>query len=203
VQDWYPENPGSRTDRIIVPLAQVELRRLYVSVRTYGDAAATAISLPGAVARVDPDLPVEMPQTLGSFVSWLQRMPRTIAAFGVLGGLAGVLVTGIGLYGVMAFQVRIRLREIGVRMAVGANRLHILREIMRETLVRIAPGFLAGMVPAVYVARYLGSMLAAAGAPTLVLLAGVVMTLLMVGILAALRPALRATRLDPMQVLRQ
>lgn len=202
VADWYPDEAGARADRVIVPLAQASVRRLFVSVRGDGDAAPLAGALPAAIARVDPDLPAEMPGTLGSLVAWLTRMPRTIAGFGILGGLASVLVAAIGLYGVTAFQVRARLPEIGVRMALGADRRRISREVLAEGLRRAAPGLTVGALLGVPIGRALGTFNSGMSAPTTLLLVAALAGMLAVALLAALIPARSAARLDPQAVLR-
>jgi len=202
VEDWYPDRPGVRADRVLVPLAHAGRPRLYLSVRTEGDADRTVAALRPAVARVDEGLPVESPRTLGSLLSWLLRMPRVIAGFGVLGGVAGVLVAGIGLYGVMAFHVRSRLPEIGVRMALGAGAPRILGEVLRESLVRIGPGLAAGLAFGGLASPRLGGLFSTAKPPASLLFAAVVAGMLLVGVAAAIEPAAKAARLDPQRVLR-
>jgi predicted permease len=202
VSNHYPDRPDLRPDRVFLPLRGADVSSFTLSARTDGDAGALAPALRRAVADVDSFLPLEQTRTLRSLFEWLQRMPRSMALFGVLGGLAGVLVASIGLYGVVAFQVRMRLRETGVRMALGAPSGRILRDVLAESLVRVVPATAVGLVLAFLIAP--GFVIFTFGrpprAPAPFLAAAV--TMLLVAAAAAFLPALRASRTDPQRVLR-
>ncbi len=202
VSDHYPDRPGLRPDRVMVPLHAPKAESFYVSARTGGDPAELVPALRRAVANVDPTLPLDQTQTLRALTDWMQRMPRSMALFGALGGLAGVLVAGIGLYGIVAFQVRSRLRETGVRMALGAPSARILTEILRESLVRVLPATAIGLALAYVIAP--GLAMFAFGRPprdvTPFVAAG--MTMLIITLVASFLPALRASRTEPQHVLR-
>jgi ABC-type antimicrobial peptide transport system permease subunit len=136
-------------------------------------------------------------------MDWFLRMSRVIAAFGVFGGLASALVAAVGLYGVIAFQVRSRTREIGVRMSVGAGSARILALFVGESLRRVLPGLGVGFAAALLVAPLVARVLPGTAAPPdALLLAVVALGMAAVGVLAALEPALRATRVEPQVVLR-
>lgn len=202
VEDFHPDREVVG-NRVFVPLAQ--LRRpgeVWLSVATAGSATLVAGEIRAATARVAPGLAVDQPRTLRDLMAWLTRMPRVMAAFGAAGGLAGVLVAAIGLYGVVTFQLQRRLPDIGIRMALGAPSHRILGEILRSVLRLILPGTVLGLG-----LGFLGSPALRAlirgddpRSPWLYLVALFAMT--GVALVATLRPALRAARLDPQDVLR-
>ena len=201
--DWFPEGMSAKTDRVFIPLAAAFPRELYVSIRatTPGDVLPAVRT---AVARVDHDLPVSDLQTLRDRMDWFLRMSRVIAAFGILGGIGSAAVAAIGLYGVMSFQVRSQIREIGVRMAIGAASSRVMRDVVRESLIRVAPGLLVGMALGLAAVPVLSRfMQGGTQPPALLLLAGVCISMIAIGVTAALEPALRAARLSPQVVLRQ
>lgn len=207
VEDWFPDQRAVASERVIVPFAQAAPASFFVSLATAGDPHTVIGAVRDAVRRVDERLPVEELQTLRARMDWFLRMTRVIAHFGVLGGLGSALIAAVGLYGVMAFQVRTRRREIGIRMAMGAAAPRIVAEVLRESLARVAPGVIAGITFALVsmpsLAAVIGVPIAATGMDRLLVVclasAGV---LLLVGLAAGAEPALRASRLDPQDVLR-
>jgi putative ABC transport system permease protein len=204
VSDWFPGRDGRGEERVIVPLAATTPARLALAVRTDGDATALLPAIRAAVAAIDPQLPVEELQTLRARMDWLLRMPRVLAAFGMIGGFASALVAAIGLYGVISFQVRTRTREIGIRMAVGAGARRIMREVIRESLVRVAPGLAVGLAIGIAGGRLATSATggASGGPPPGLLFACVAAGMAAIGVLAGLEPALRAARTEPQDVLK-
>lgn len=207
VEDWFPDQRAVASERVIVPFAQAASASFFVSLATAGDPDVVVGGVRDAVRRVDGRLPVEELQTLRARMDWFLRMTRVIAGFGVFGGLGSALVAAVGLYGVMAFQVRTRRREIGIRMAMGAAAPRIVAEVLRESLARVAPGLIAGigfaLVSVPSLAGVIGVPIAATGMDRLLVVclasAGI---LLLVGLAAGAEPAVRASRLDPQEVLR-
>ncbi len=128
-----------------------------------------------------------------------ERVTAMLSAF--LGALA-LLLAAIGLYGLMAYSVTHRVREIGIRVALGAPRQSILKMVVRETLLLIVLGVLVGLACAVAVTRLITHMLFELSPNDPLTLVFVVSALLTVGILAGYLPARRAMRVDPMVVLR-
>ncbi len=202
VENWTASDDSIGAERVILPLAQVAPARLTLSVR----AADPQAALPGIrriVARIDRELPLDELQTLQARMDWFLRMSRVIAAFGMFGGLASVLVAAVGLYGVISFQVRTRAREIGVRMAVGADARRVVRLFLLESMRRVVPGLAVGFALALFAVPLVGRFAGGTGAPPdALLLGGVVLGMLAIGAMAALEPAVRAVRVDPQVVLR-
>jgi putative ABC transport system permease protein len=203
VDDWFPERAAARSHRVFVPLAHATDGAIHFSLATNNSPAAVLGDVRAAVARVDRRLPVDQLETLAARMAYFSRMYRVIAGFGMLGGLGSAIVAGIGLYGVMSFQVRARRRELGIRMAVGAARSTIMLGIVRDSLVRVAPGLVCGAALALAAVPLLRAAGPATAAPPLVLITAVVaVALLGIGVIAAAEPALRASRTDPQDVLR-
>jgi predicted permease len=128
-----------------------------------------------------------------------ERVTATLSAF--FGGLA-LLLSAIGLYGLMAYTVTQRTREIGIRVALGAERASVLKMILRETLVLVAVGLGVGLPCALSATRLIGHMSYGLSPNDPVTLECVVAALLAVGLLAGYLPARRASRVDPLVALR-
>lgn len=208
VKDWHPEGEANLGGRIILPLTQlpptqVVPGRLFMSGRTDGDPATLVPELREALRRVDPGLAPDRVETMEGLVAWLVRMPRTMGAFGAAGGLAGVVVASIGLFGILSFRIRTRLPAVGIRMALGARRDRILGEVLADAARGVAPWIAAGLALGLLLApaTVIFSFGAPFRAPTTYLAAGGLM--LLVVLAASLLPAVRAARLDPLSVLRR
>ena len=172
-------------------------------VRTSGDPEAMLGALRREVQSLDRDVLLSDLETASQASSerlWAQRLGAIL--FATLGGLAGVL-TVVGLYGVISYSVGQRTRELGIRMALGAEPRTVLRQVLAEGMVLVCWGLLLGLVATLTIAGVLSSLLFGVSARDPLTL-GVVLTLLAVTALAACAvPALRATRIDPMMALRE
>jgi putative ABC transport system permease protein len=186
------------------PLWQHEraLGLLSFSVRTRGDAAAAAPAVSQIVRDADPNAGIDAILPLERLAVGSVARPRFYAVLlGVFAGVAGVLAV-IGVYGVLAYGVRQRTREIGIRMALGAQRWQVLASVMGRGLLLTSAGLVAGVAIASASARLLQGMLF--GVEPLDRLTFVAVSLLF-GVVAAIAsyvPARRATRVDPIVVLR-
>ena len=171
-------------------------------VRTGVDPASFLVNIPKVVAKLDPNLPVENLRTLEQQVRnnvFLDRMMTTLsAAFAVL----ATLLAAVGLYGVLAYTVTQRTREIGLRMALGAAPSRVRVMVLRQVAVMTAIGGVIGLGVAILASRGAQSLLfQLQGWDPLVLTASaVILTLVALG--AGLIPAHRASQLDPMRALR-
>jgi putative ABC transport system permease protein len=151
---------------------------------------------------MNPDLPMDAVQTMDQLVKDNFLEDRTVTElFGILATVALLLAT-VGIYGVMAFSVAQRTHEIGLRMALGADRYNVLRLVIREGIVLAVVGLGLGLVGAFFVGRAIRSTLYGVG--TVDLTAFVAVSILLMGsaLLACYFPAHRATRVDPMVALR-
>ncbi|MGH3185172.1 MAG: FtsX-like permease family protein, partial [Streptosporangiaceae bacterium] len=171
-------------------------------VRTAGDPMALLPSVRQALRTVDPNLPLAHPSTQTANVDRLLFNERMLADLSsCFAGLA-LLLACIGLYGLLAQEVTRRTREIGIRMALGAERGHVLRMVVGLGLALAAIGLAAGVGGAWAATRYLKSMLFGVSPVDPATLAGVGALLLAVALAACLIPARRATKVDPLVALR-
>jgi len=184
------------------PFAQSPMTGMAVMLRTTGDPMALAAAARGAVASVDRNIPLERVRPLEDVVSDSIAQPRLVVLLlGTFGALALVL-GGIGIYGVMAYAVVQRTREIGVRSALGARPRDVLTLVVGEALALGAAGIALGTGGALALTRVLQSQLydVSPTDPATFALAG--LGLVLVVVLASGVPAFRATRVDPAHVLR-
>jgi len=170
-------------------------------VRTSAEPARLAAAVREQVRAIDPNLPVKM-RPFSELVDANLVQERLIATLsGFFGGLA-LLLASIGLYGVMAYNVERRTREIGIRMSLGAGRRDVLWMVLRNCLAMVAAGVAIGVPATVWLSRLIARQLfgIAPGDPATIAAAAVTMTL--VGALAGYLPARRAANVDPMVALR-
>ncbi|HKF49466.1 MAG TPA: ABC transporter permease [Terracidiphilus sp.] len=154
------------------------------------------------VTAMDANIPVTEVRTMQDLVSLELSQPRF--AMVLLGSFAGLalLLTVVGLYGVMAYSVARQTREIGLRLALGAQRTAVLRMVLRDASMLLAAGIAIGLAGALIAGPVLRAMLYGTGPRNPALLAGVVASVAMAGLLAAFIPAMRAASIDPSRALR-
>jgi putative ABC transport system permease protein len=154
------------------------------------------------VRQVDPTLRVEDVRMLGDLVSGSLMQPRTNAALLALLALVAVLLTAVGIYGLIAYVVTERTQEVGIRIAVGAERGDVLALIMGQSALLVVPGILIGLGGAAALTGFLESMLyglTPLDGRTFVIVPVVVVVVML---MASYLPARRATRIDPVAALR-
>jgi ABC-type antimicrobial peptide transport system permease subunit len=155
------------------------------------------------VQRIDPDQPVFPIQTVSEIVAadrWWQRTWGL--TFGLLGAIA-LLLSSVGLYAVMASAVASRTQEIGVRLALGAQRHQVLWLVLRRSVAQLAFGTLLGFAGSLILRRMLPAGIEGISPHDPTALGGIVLLLFAVGVLASIEPAQRATRVDPIVTLRE
>ena len=194
--------PGETADTIYVPLAQAMSRGVFVIAR--GDGAATSLIAPvrAAIAEIDETLPLARPSSLRTMFDSQTWQYRVFGGLFMTFGFASLLLAAAGLYGVMSFAVRRRTQEIGVRMALGADRRRIVRMIVRQGLIQVTVGTVLGVGLGWLIAGNLSAILYNVS-PTDPLVYGLaIMVLGMTGLTASLVPAMRASKVDPLSALR-
>jgi predicted permease len=181
---------------------QIFRHDMTVHVRTQGDPGALTGALRDEVLALDPEMAVYSVQTMDSYLG-LALMPARIAGV-TLGafGLLGLLLAAVGIYGVMAYSVAQRRREIGIRVALGADRGSVLGMVVRQGMVLAGIGVVIGLGGAFGASKFVTSLLYGGQAITPATFLGVPFALSLVAFLATYLPARRAARLDPMKVLR-
>ncbi len=185
-----------------LPYQQRYNSEMTLHVRVAGNPEASVGAVRGLVRKLDPGLPV---QSVGSLSEALQVffLPQRLAASvsGVM-GLIGLLLGAIGIYGVTAFTIAQRTREIGVRMALGASRSDVIIMMLRQGLRAPFVGLAIGLAVALAASQALRSLLAGISPMDPVTFGGTILLLSTVALVAVLIPARRAASLDPMTTLR-
>ncbi|HEX5835666.1 MAG TPA: ABC transporter permease [Pyrinomonadaceae bacterium] len=195
---------GSREEysEINVPFAQSPWPDASMVLKTDGDPKSVIRSVGAAVNTVDPDLPLAGARTLDEIVSEALAIDRfSVLLFSCFGAL-GLLLAGVGIYGVMAFAVAQRTHEFGIRMALGAQRSRVINLVLKEGTILAISGSAIGLVGAYFVGRAMQSTLYGVGTIDLRAFGAVSFLLLFAALLACFLPAWRASRIEPLEALR-
>jgi ABC-type antimicrobial peptide transport system permease subunit len=175
---------------------------MHVVLRTNLPPAALSHTLEQAVREVDPAVPVVRLREMDDVFTQSIRQPRLLAELlGTFAGLA-LLLAVVGTYGVLSYMVVERRREIGIRMALGADRFEVVTLVMTQGLQSTAMGIAVGVVGAFAVTRLIGSLLFGVQPTDGLTTASVIALITTVAALASILPAWRASRVDPSVVLR-
>jgi predicted permease len=150
---------------------------------------------------LDPNLPVFNIETMNEHVNKSMLLPRLCATLLGVFGLVGVVLATLGLYGVMSYAARARTKEIGIRLAVGAQPRGILRMVAGQGLLLAGIGVAVGLAIAFAVTRFTTSLLYGVSATDALTFIGVPVLMLGVAMVAVLIPARRAARVDPLEAL--
>ena len=189
---------------MVVPLMQYGVPSLRLAARAAGaDPMQLLAPLRSEVLALDKDLPLSLPQPLARIVTASvgeRRFQMTL--LGVFAMVALVLAA-LGIYGVMAYSVTQRSREIGIRMALGAARASVLAGVMKQGLLLTTIGLVGGLIGAIVLNRFAASLLFGVQPTDVVTMASVTATIAVVGAVACWIPAWRACRLSPTLVLRE
>lgn len=171
-------------------------------VRTTANPESTVGAIRNEFRNLDPNLPVTNVITMKEHMNLSLFPARAVAALLAAFGLLALTLAAIGIYGVMSYSVAQRTREVGIRMALGAQRGDVLRMILRQGMKLAAIGMIIGLVSALVLTRLLSNLLYGVSATDVVAFAGVTLLLAVVVVLACLIPASKAAKVDPMIALR-
>jgi putative ABC transport system permease protein len=187
---------------IYLPQAADPLDYIRLLVRTEGDPSRYERAIRNAVRLADPGQPVFHVQPMEAYVaSSLADRTFTLTLIGLFGSIA-LLLAAIGIYGVISHTVGLRTRELGIRMALGAARGTIMRMVLRDVLILLASGLVAGFFAALALTRFLSHLLFQVRPTDITTSASVALVLASVALLAGSVPALRAAAIDPNLALR-
>jgi len=185
-----------------LPLAQRPTASLWLAVRTTGPASAVVPALREALAGVDPDVPLANVQTIEEIVASSIAQPRfSMLMLGIFATIA-LLLAAIGIYGVISYSVAQRTHEIGVRMALGARQVDVVRMVAKQVLVMAGVGIAIGGALALAAGGVLTKLLFGVRPSDPLTFGAVALGLAAVALVAAAVPAWRAARLDPVAALR-
>ena len=193
---------ASPTDRLYLAFAQTSPLAATLFARTSGDTTPFTDRVADLVHTVDARQPVSRVRTLDSIRSRSLAPPRLTAMLVTLFAAVALIITAVGIGGVVSFSVSQRTTEIGVRMALGAPRASVVRMIVRQGLAPVTIGFGVGVGGALMVTRVLGRLLFAVEPTDPLTYAAVVAMLATAATCACLAPAKRAAAIDPMRALR-
>jgi len=173
------------------------------AIRTSSDPMNSVSSVTKAIHEVGPDLPIvdvmSMNDVMAKSVSPQRFNMLLLASFA---GLA-LILAAVGIYSVLSYTVRRRVREIGIRMALGASNNDVIRMVLRDGLKPILVGVALGLAAALALSRVVSSLIFGVRATDPLTFAAVALLLLLVGIVATIIPAYRATRIEPVRILRE
>jgi putative ABC transport system permease protein len=189
--------------QIDVPFSQSPWPDANVTVRTAGDPQSVQQSLAAVIRSMDPDLPMADVRTMDQIVSSSMSNARFNTILFSSFAFVALVLAALGIYGVMSFIVARRTHEIGLRMALGADRSRVVRQVLREGLTTALLGTALGSVGAWFVARGMRGLLPGIGATDPTAFVAVAVTLLAAALVACLVPATRAASVDPVVALRQ
>jgi ABC-type antimicrobial peptide transport system permease subunit len=154
------------------------------------------------IRNIDPTLAVFDVRTLDAQLSQALFLPRVAALLFGLAGVMGLLISIVGLYGVISFAVARQTKEIGIRMALGAQRMQVLGGVLANGLVLTAAGLVVGLGLAMAFSRVAASLLYGVSPNDTLTFVAAPLVLLVIALVACLVPARRAASLDPMRALR-
>jgi predicted permease len=192
---------GSEPD-VYLPFAQETDDDLEVAVRVAGDPAILVPAIRAAVARVDPQLPLLQVQTLAESLREQTALRRLGAALLGTFAVVGLALAAIGIYGVVAYTVGARWREIALRMALGGQARSVVALVVRQGMTLVVVGTAAGLLGSFAMSESLSRLVFGVGARDPLTYALVPLLLVTVALLASVGPAWRAARLEPQAVLR-
>jgi predicted permease len=184
-----------------VPYIQARLPSAVFHVRTAGDPAGALGAIREAVRQTDPLLPVTGVTTQTEQVDKRLTQERAFAQAYTLFGVLALLLASVGLFGLMSYSVVRRTNEIGIRMALGAQRADVLRLVMRESMILVVVGVAIGLVAAIGASRLVATLLYGLAATDAGTMIGAMLVLVAVSAVAGYLPARRAARVDPLVAL--
>jgi putative ABC transport system permease protein len=193
---------AANSEEMYLPLAQSPWPAMTLVVRLSGEAHSLVSAVRAKIAEVDPMLPVSGILSMEDVVSTSIAQPRLIMQF--VGGFAGLalLLSAIGIYGVMAYSVTQRKQELGIRVALGAEPRDILRLVVGQGMKLALAGVALGVVTSVVLTRLMSTLLFGVRAIDPLAFVGSALGLVIAAFVACYLPARRATRADPIVVLR-
>jgi putative ABC transport system permease protein len=184
------------------PLAQAPSTVVSLTARTAGPPLSITQEVRDVVGSLDRDLPLFRVQSFDDAIAPSFTRVRVLGPMFTIFGLVALFLAWVGLYAVMSFSVSHRTREVGIRMALGARGVHVVRMILGQGAVQLAAGLTVGMALAFIVSGVISHILFEVDAHDPLIFGGVAATLALVGLIACLIPAARATLIDPLVAMR-
>jgi putative ABC transport system permease protein len=187
---------------VYYPVTQLPDRRMYVLVRTSGDPLALVRPAQAQVWAIDSNQPTSSVRSVEAILADAQANRRFTTLLLGLFSMVALALAAIGIYGVIAYSTAQRVQEIGIRMALGASRTNVLTSVLKEAVVIGVVGLALGIAAALALTRFLSGLLFGVGARDPMTFVALPLGLLLVAVVAALIPATRAVRVNPLVALR-
>lgn len=184
------------------PLLQKYRPNVMLMARVDGPPESVVPAIRRSVLAMDPGLPVVNPMPLGDYIG-LSLLPQKVATgLAATLGILGLVLVAVGVYALMAYIVTQRVREVGIRMALGAQVRDVVRVMMRRGVILTAAGVIGGLILAFLASKAMSSLLFGVGGSSLAVFAGLAALLTAVGLTASYLPARRSARMNPLRALR-
>jgi putative ABC transport system permease protein len=193
---------AGRMAAIYRPHKQMAMRSMSLVIRTAADPAAIANSAQQQIWTIDKDQPISGVRTMGEYIGRAHSGPQLHLIIALIFGALALLLAVSGIYGVMSYMVNRRSHELGVRMALGAERGDIFRLVLGQAMALTGMGLALGLVGSLGLTRFMAGMLYEVSPTDIPTLAAVSAFLALVALLASYVPAVRATGFDPLRNLR-
>jgi predicted permease len=187
---------------ILLPMAQTYSSDAILHIRTAGDPLALASAVQRTVGELNPNVPLFNVTTLKENMQMGSIFERIAVTFAGAFGLLALVLASVGIYGVVAYTTKQRTHEIGIRMALGAGKAAIFRQVLQQGLRLALVGLAVGLTASLILTRFLRSMIVGVGPGDLPTLVTAAILLCVVALAASLIPARRAASIEPMQALR-
>lgn len=192
--------PGAE---MYIPFQQFSSRQAILVLRTAGEPASSTKALRAVMKAIDPGLPLSNITTMEALLDRSVAQPRFLAALLTGFGLLAAVLALVGVYGLLAFSVSRRVRELGVRIALGAGRARVLRLVLARSASLVAIGLLLGAALSFVLSQLLRTLLFGVRAGDPVTIVAMASAIAAAALAASLPPALRASRIDPVVALRE
>jgi ABC-type antimicrobial peptide transport system permease subunit len=187
-----------------LPITQIDDKKTSYNavVKLTGSAAPLSDAARSLAARIAPEIPVPVMTSMQSVIEDSLSTERVMALLSVFFALCALLVTGIGLYGTLAYSTARRTSEIGIRMALGAKRSGVVALVLRHNATIAGFGMAAGLVTAMLATKALASFLYETSPRDPWVMIGALVSLIIIATAASLIPAIRASHIEPIQAIR-
>jgi len=203
VADVHHAGPGAAAEgEMYVPYSQISARSGWLVLKTTGDPSAQVRGLQAAMREIDPNLPLASVRPMSQLVAGSVAQPRFLATILTWFSAVAVALALMGVYSLLMFSVSQRVREIGVRMALGASRATVVLGILRQSLAVVIAGVIVGAAAGAALSTVVKSLLFGVEPGDPATIAGVGAAIVIASLVASYLPARRASRIDPVVALR-